>query len=84
MYWFYEYANTSDVSKTVHNLHMTPPKSPKSELEPIVIMGDTNDDQHTGGTGDDSYIKLSKASILLVQHGFRRDLGQWEASFGNL
>ena len=34
---------------------MTPPKSPKSEIEPIVIpMGDTNDDQHTGGAGDDS------------------------------
>ena len=29
--------------------------SPKSEVEPVVIpMGDTDDDQHTGGGGDDS------------------------------
>ena len=29
--------------------------SPKSEIEPVVIpMGDTNDDQHTGGGGDES------------------------------
>ena len=33
---------------------MTPPKSRKSGIKPVVIpMGDTNDDQHTGGGGDE-------------------------------